>query len=103
MYRINVYIPESHLEVVKTAMFNAGAGRMGNYEHCCWQIQGQGQFRPLAGSNAFIGKQGSSETVDEFKVELVCESAVLSLVITAMKQVHPYEEPAYDVYQPIDI
>jgi hypothetical protein len=103
MYRINVYIPESHLEQVKMAMFNAGAGRIGNYDQCCWQVKGLGQFRPLTGSNAFIGKLGEVEVVDEFKVELVCESAVLSLVIVAMKQAHPYEEPAYDVYQPIEV
>jgi hypothetical protein len=103
MHRINVYIPASHLELVKTAMFNAGAGRIGNYDHCCWQIQGQGQFRPLAGSSAYIGNQDSIEYVDEFKIELVCESAVLSLVLAAMKHAHPYEEPAYDVYQPIEI
>lgn len=99
MYRINVYIPHSHLEVVKHAMFNAGAGRIGNYDQCCWMVKGQGQFRPLTGSDAFIGDIGKIETVDEYKVELVCEEACIKQVIEAMKQAHPYEEPAYDVYR----
>ena len=97
MYRINVYIPQSHLEAVKQAMFKAGAGRIGNYDHCCWQVTGEGQFRPLKGSNAFIGDTGKIETVRETKVEMVCEYHVLKPVLEAMIQAHPYEEPAYDV------
>jgi hypothetical protein len=103
MYRINVYIPASHLDGVKIAMFNAGAGCIGNYDQCCWQIKGQGQFRPLKGNDAFIGQQDKLATVDEYKVELVCASEVLNAVIAAMKQAHPYEEPAYDVYQPVAV
>ena len=103
MYRINVYIPASHLEAVKQAMFEAGAGRIGNYDQCCWQSKGQGQFRPLTGSEAFIGQQNQLEIVEEYKVELVCDEQCISAVVTAMKGAHPYEEPAYDVYQPITI
>lgn len=103
MYRINVYIPESHLELVKTAMFEAGAGRIGNYDSCCWQTKGIGQFRPLQGNNAFIGETGKVEQVEEYKVELVCDDAKIYAVLEAMKKAHPYEEPAYDVYQPISI
>ena len=103
VYRINVYIPESHLEHVKQAMFNAGAGRIGNYDSCCWQAKGVGQFRPLEGNNAFIGETGKVEQVDEFKVEMVCEEKKIYGVIEAMKQVHPYEEPAYDVYQSLEL
>lgn len=102
MYRINVYIPASHLETVKQAMFSAGAGRIGNYDQCCWEVKGQGQFQPLTGSDAFIGETGKLEVVDEYKVELVCDSAVIHKVIAALKKSHPYEEPAYDVYQPAD-
>lgn len=101
MLRINVYIPESHLEPVKRAMFDAGAGRIGNYDSCCWQTKGTGQFRPLEGNNAFIGETGRVEQVEEYKVELVCEEANVPAVLAAMKQAHPYEEPAYDVYQPL--
>jgi hypothetical protein len=101
MYRINVYIPASHLDGVKQAMFDAGAGKIGNYDQCCWQTKGQGQFRPLEGSEAFIGDTGCLETVDEYKVEFVCDAGAVHQVMAAMKAAHPYEEPAYDVYQPV--
>lgn len=103
MYRINVYIPESHLEDVKAAMFEAGAGRIGNYDSCCWQTKGTGQFRPLEGNNAYIGETGKVEQVEEYKVELVCDDSKIYGVLEAMKKAHPYEEPAYDVYQSINL
>ncbi len=99
MYKVCFFVPDSHLEAVKTAMFAAGAGRIGDYDSCCWQIRGQGQFRPLEGSQPFIGQQGSVEQVDEYKVEMVCENSLIYRVLTAMKTAHPYEEPAYDVYR----
>ena len=99
MYKISVFIPESHLEPVKIAMFEAGAGRIGDYDHCAWQCLGQGQFRPLQNSRPFMGKHGKLETVQEYKVEMVCEDAQIRAAITAMHQAHPYEEPAYDVWK----
>jgi len=101
MYRINVYIPSTHLESVKNAMFQAGAGRIGCYDRCCWQSEGLGQFRPLDGNQAFIGETGREEQVPEFKVEMVCNHEVIQDVIAAMKAAHPYEEPAFDVYESI--
>lgn len=99
MYKLCVYVPASHLEQVKQALFAAGAGRIGDYDSCCWQVAGQGQFRPLTGADPFIGSQGSIETVEEYKVELVCEDAVIAAAVAALKQVHPYEEPAYQVWK----
>ena len=99
MYKLCVYVPTSHLEQVKQAMFDAGAGRIGDYDSCCWQVAGQGQFRPLAGADPFIGSQGTIETVEEYKVELVCEDALIVTVVAALKQAHPYEEPAYQVWK----
>ena len=95
MYQINFYVPESHLESVKNAMFDAGAGRIGNYGHCAWQVLGDGQFMPLEGSDAFIGEMGKLEKVPEYKVEMVCDDNNLGAVIKALKQSHPYETPAY--------
>ena len=97
MYKLCVYIPLSHLDKVKTAIFEAGGGKIGNYDNCCWQTQGLGQFRPLNNSQPFIGKPGNVETVEEVKIELVVEDALIKHVIACMKQAHPYEEPAYDV------
>jgi len=76
-------------------MFEAGAGRVGNYDCCAWQTRGEGQFRPLDGSMPFLGNQGQIETVIEYKLELVCEEPCLKAVIAALKWAHPYEEVAY--------
>jgi len=99
MYKLGFYVPASHLEQVKTALFAAGAGRIGNYDSCCWQTPGQGQFRALEGSQPFLGRQGKVETVEEYRVELVVDDTLLADVITALRTAHPYEEPAYDVVQ----
>lgn len=99
MYKLCVFIPESHLEVVKSAMFSAGAGKIGDYDCCSWQTLGQGQYKPLENSQPFIGTQGKIEQVAEYKVEMVCDEQFIKTVITAMKQAHPYEEPAYDVWK----
>lgn len=97
MYKICFYVPESHLEKVKEALFIAGAGRIGNYDRCSWQCLGEGQFRPLAGSQPAIGQQGLVERVAEYKVELVCSRENIQAAIASLKASHPYEEPAYDV------
>ncbi len=99
MYKLCVFIPKSHVQQVKSAMFDAGAGKIGNYECCSWQTLGQGQFKAMQNSQAFIGQIGELETVDEYKVELVVQDPLIESVICAMKQAHPYEEPAYDVWQ----
>lgn len=97
MYKLGVYVPEGSLEPVKQALFEAGAGRIGNYDCCCWQTPGEGQFRPLAGSNPALGTLDRIERVAEYRVEMVCEASALGTVIAALKASHPYEEPAYDV------
>ena len=102
MYQIVVYIPEPHVEQVKAALFEAGAGKIGDYDSCAWQTLGQGQFRPLEGSAPFIGQTDKVETVDEYRVELVCEDKVLKAAVAAMIAAHPYEEPAYSVSPLVD-
>jgi len=97
MYKICFFVPENDVEIVKTALFKAGAGHIGDYDCCSWQTIGTGQFRPLENSNPAIGQLGKIETVSEYKVELVCDEGHIAEVIVALKQSHPYEEPAYDV------
>lgn len=97
MYKLGFYVPDSHVELVKSALFAAGAGRIGNYDSCCWQVMGQGQFRALQGSAPYIGQQGIVESVAEWRVEMVCEDALLEEVVRALRGSHPYEEPAFDV------
>lgn len=99
IYRLEFYVPEKHLNSVKSAIFKAGAGIMGNYDCCSWETSGTGQFRPLEGSNPYIGTQLKTEQVKEYKVETICEESVLSEVITALKQSHPYEVPAYQIIE----
>ena len=103
MYKIVFFVPESHLEPVKTAVFNAGAGHLGHYDQCCWQTLGAGQFRPLAGSNAYVGEVNKLERLPEYRVELVCEDALIKTVIKALRFAHPYEEPAVDIWRLEDV
>lgn len=102
MYKLTVFIPDEALEQVKSALFAAGAGSIGDYEQCCWQVQGTGQFMPLAGSAPHIGKQYSLETVDEWRVEMVIDDAFITAAVIALKEAHPYETPAYDVIKVLD-
>lgn len=99
MFKLCVYIPESHLETVKQALFAAGAGRIGDYDSCSWQVLGTGQFRPLDGSQPFIGQQGRVEQVPEYRVETVCADEVVDDVLAAMRRAHPYEDPAFDLWR----
>jgi hypothetical protein len=97
MYKLGFYVPESHLGEVKDAVFAAGAGRIGDYDSCCWQVKGVGQFRPLEGSSPHIGRSGELEQVDEYRVELVCADHCVRAVVEALVNAHPYEEPAWDL------
>jgi len=97
MYKLCFYVPESHLEQVKAAVFAAGAGRIGDYDSCCWQVLGHGQFRPLHGSKPFLGQKGVVEVLAEYRVEMVCEEQSLKGAVSALLEAHPYEEPAWDV------
>lgn len=99
MYKICVFVPEHAAEQVKQALFDVGAGKIGAYDCCCWQSLGHGQFRPLEGSSPAIGKQGTIESVAEFKIEMVCDDTLIKHAISALKSNHPYEEPAYDVWK----
>jgi hypothetical protein len=96
MYKLTVYIPETHLDSVKQALFEAGAGRYEQYDCCCWQVAGEGQFRPLDGSRPFLGQTGAIERVREYRVEMLCEPELAPTVTQALRQAHPYEEPAFD-------
>jgi len=97
LYKIEFYVPETHLDQVKAVMFASGAGKVGSYENCAWQTLGQGQYRPLDGSNPHLGTAGNIESVAEYKVELVCEKPYVKAVIAAMLATHPYEAVAYSL------
>lgn len=103
MYKLAFFVPESHLESVKGALFAVGAGRIGNYDSCAWETLGVGQFRPLQGSAPYVGQQGQVEKVEEYRVELVCEDQLIEAAVAVLKSAHPYEEPAYDVWRLADM
>uniref|UniRef100_A0A7C1WQM5 NGG1p interacting factor NIF3 n=1 Tax=Pseudomonas graminis TaxID=158627 RepID=A0A7C1WQM5_9PSED len=103
MYKLAFFVPPSHVEQVKNALFAAGAGRIGAYDCCSWQVLGHGQFRPLDGSQPFIGQAGKVEQVQEWKVELVVSDELIRQAVAALKDSHPYEVPAYDVWKLEDI
>ena len=102
-YQISFYVPKKHCESVKQAMFDAGAGTLGNYQECAWQTLGQGQFKPLIGSDPFLGETDKLEIVEEYKVEMLCPEKSLKKVIQALKSRHPYEEPAFSVFAMVSI
>jgi hypothetical protein len=101
-YKIVVYVPESHADAVRTALGDAGAGRIGNYSHCTFSVKGTGRFKPEEGADPAIGKVGKLEAVSEERIETVCREDCLTAVLKAIRAAHPYEEPAVDVY-PIEI
>ena len=97
MYKLIFYVPKNSCEKVKEAIFKTGAGSIGNYSHCSWETLGVGQFLPLEGANPTRGKIGQCEKVAELRVEILCEDENIKEAVKALKSVHPYEEPAYEV------
>lgn len=102
LYKLAVYVPESHHEAVLEAIWRAGAGHIGNYSHCSFNIQGTGTFMPEAGSDPFIGSTGKLERADEIRIETIVPYSVHRKVVQAMLKAHPYDEVAYDLY-PVDL
>jgi hypothetical protein len=101
MYTLVFFVPESHKELVKEAIFSAGAGKFDGYEFCSWETLGTGQFRPLSGCQPFIGESGKIEQVNEYRVETICTNDTIKAAVSALKLAHPYEEPAYQ-YWPVN-
>ena len=98
MHKLVFFVPETHKEWVKQAVFNAGAGRFDDYDCCSWETLGNGQFRPLEGSQPFVGEQDKIEQVSEYRVEVICADDQLKTIITALLLAHPYETPAYECW-----
>lgn len=95
LYKLCFYVPDSHLETVKQAVFASGAGALGDYTECCWQTRGTGQFRPRSGSQPFIGSAEQLTYVEEWCVEMIVSEACLNGAVAALRQAHPYETPAF--------
>ncbi|MDA8233667.1 MAG: Nif3-like dinuclear metal center hexameric protein [Clostridia bacterium] len=93
-----VFVPVGHEDAVRNAMAEAGAGWIGNYSHCTFQLHGTGTFKPLEGANPFIGSVGDLEKVAEYRLETIVPQRAAGKVVKAMLKAHPYEEVAYDLY-----
>lgn len=96
-FKLIVFVPQTHSETVKKAISEAGAGKIGAYDSCCFTSTGEGQFRALDGANPFLGKAHELEKVAETKMEFFVPQHTLSTVLQAMQDAHPYEEIAHDV------
>jgi dinuclear metal center YbgI/SA1388 family protein len=93
-----IFVPADNTEVLREALFAAGAGRIGDYSHCSWSITGTGQFLPGAGASPAIGTVGAVQRVEEDRVEVIAPASLRARVLAAMRAAHPYEEPAFDVF-----
>ena len=98
LFKIAVYVPPSHVTLVRNALGESGAGFIGRYSHCSFSVPGEGQFLPLSGTHPFIGTPGVLEQTQEVRIETIVPESRLSLVLSAVKLAHPYEEPAIDIY-----
>ena len=103
MYKLNYYVPSEAKEKTKQALFEIGVGMFDNYECCAWETLGQGQFKPIGDANPHIGKLNRLEVLQEYKVELICKDALIHQAVKTLKEVHPYEEVAYEVFKMEDI
>lgn len=99
MYKLNYYVPAYAKEATKQALFDVGVGRYDDYECCSWETLGRGQFRPVGNAKPSIGEIDKLEILDEYKVELVCADELIEIAIKALKEAHPYEEVAYEVFK----
>jgi hypothetical protein len=103
-YKLHFFVPVHAAAAVKQAVFSTGAGTIGAYTHCAFQIKGQGEYRPSDKANPHIGEPGRPETVEEYKVEILCSGEeVAKAAVHELKKAHPYEEVAYEVYKVEDI
>jgi hypothetical protein len=103
LVKIQVFCPADAAERIRLAIGNAGGGRMGNYSHCAFVSEGLGYFKPLKGSHPAIGAIGQIEEVEELKIEFICGRDKVKEIIVAIKKAHPYEEPAIDIFELIDL
>ncbi len=99
LQKITVFLPKTHLEEITNAMYHAGAGQLGNYHSCSFQVEGVGTFTPGTTAQPFVGEANIAETIQEVRVECVVSKHVSRAVVQAMKKAHPYEEVAYDLIE----
>ena len=100
--KLVVFVPPEALDAVRDALFEAGAGRIGDYERCSWYTAGTGTFVGGDETDPAVGERGREEHVPELRVETVVPAQSIDAAVAALREAHPYEEPAYDVYRLLD-
>jgi len=95
--KLSVFVPNSHVEAVRSALFAAGAGKVGLYDECSFNLEGQGTFRGGEGTNAFVGEKGIRHAEAETRIEVIYHAPLEGAILASMRAVHPYEEVAYDL------
>lgn len=103
MYKLNYYVPVAAKEKTKQALFDIGVGMFDNYESCSWETLGVGQFKPVGNANPNIGELDRLETLEEYKIEFICSDELIHQAVKTLKEAHPYEEVAYEVFKMEDI
>lgn len=96
--KLSVFVPSAHTDQLLKALFDSGAGTIGNYDSCSFRVEGQGSFQALEGSNPFVGEKNQIHYEAENKIEVVFPAYLKSRILKTLKQNHPYEEPAFDIY-----
>ena len=96
--KIVVFVPTSHADLIRKTLAESGCGHIGDYDNCSFSSKGFGRFRGLEGSKPYVGESGKVEQIEEEKIETICPSEKAQAVLKAIKQVHPYEDPAVDIY-----
>ena len=96
--KLVVFVPREALDSVREALFAAGAGRIGDYERCSWYTDGTGTFFGGASTSPSVGQSGQDQRVAELRLEVVYPPERELDVVRALREAHPYEEPAFDLY-----
>lgn len=96
--KLVVFVPLSHADIVRKALGEVRAGKIGNYDFCSFSSRGTGRFRGNENANPSIGETGKYEAVEEERIEVIVPREILKEVIEKVKSVHPYEEVAFDIY-----
>lgn len=95
--KIVVFAPKTHTDIVRQAMGDAGAGRIGNYSHCSFSVNGVGRWKPMDGAKPYIGEVGKFEEAIEERIECECDRSIAKIVVESIRKVHPYEKVAFDI------
>jgi hypothetical protein len=103
LVKLVIFVPLENADEIRQALGEAGAGNIGEYSFCSYSIKGVGRFKPSDNASPHIGSSGELEAVEEERIEVLCEKDQAKRIIEIVKQAHPYEEAAIDVYQMLSL